>query len=460
MAVVKLEEVTSALTTLLRENILQTTTLPPVTVTPQAPDQVSAGGSSTLVLHLYHVTPNPHLRNLPGRDRTDARTTPLALTLFYILTVPGRANDDAAAYGQQTLFGHALRTLHEYPVVTQDTHVGPTLVLPKNLRTPDTHIEITMRTLTPEDAFAIWNTGSSQFTRLSAYYEVRAIIFEAAPAQQAPGRVLSLGAYLTDLTPLRLVQSRNRVLFDAPGPLGGTTVSQEIEVEPAMPSSLDSAAPSRAAATLDLRGTGLTSGAARRLILRNDRWSQLGDPAVPLDPTLALNADWSVDYADDVITLQLGPSLTFRTPTGLKTIPVLPGTYTAQLEVTLAGVNSGGGRPVVRTSNEMAFQICPRVLIPIVKLAADRFRIPLVPGFPLVPPATAGGPLDIAVSVDGEMLVDSTSPVGPLTPPGRFTLQPTMPAIDIKLPVALPAGNHRVDVTISGAPSQPAWIQV
>ncbi|MBA7481627.1 hypothetical protein ES707_17101 [subsurface metagenome] len=453
-SLVKLEHITNSLATLLTENIKRAFGLN-VTVTPQAPDQVSSG-NNTLVLHLYHVTPNPHLRNLPGSDRTDARTTPLALTLFYILTVPGKAEAVGDAYAQQTVFGYGLRTLHEYPVITQTTSVGPTVVLNGSLIPSDTRLEITMRTLTPEDAFAIWNTGSSQFTRLSAYYEVRAIIFEAAPAQKAPGRVLSLGAYLTDLTPLRLIQSRNRVLFDAPGPLAGTTLSQEIDAEPAMPSSLDSAAPSRAAATLDLHGTGLASGAARRLILRNERWSLLGDPAVPLDPTLALNADWSVDYADDVITLQLGPSLTFRTPAGLKTIPVLPGTYTAQLEVTLAGENSGGGRPVVRTSNELAFQVCPRVIVPIVKLAPDKFRVPLVPGFPLAPPTVITGPLAVAVTVDGEMLADSAFAAGPLTPPGRFTLQPGVPAIDIRLPAALPAGNHRVEVSIAGAPSQPA----
>src|SRR5262245_59587928 len=113
MPVIKLEDVTSSLAKLLRENINQSYNAN-VTVAPQSPDQVP-GGNSTLVLHLYHVAPNPHLRNLPGRDRTDARTTPLALTLFYILTVPGKAGTEADAYAQQNFFGYALRTFHEYP---------------------------------------------------------------------------------------------------------------------------------------------------------------------------------------------------------------------------------------------------------------------------------------------------------------------------------------------------------
>lgn len=203
MALINLYKVTKALTNLLMQSITQdidSALSGLLTVTAIPPEKVVENPSNTLSLHLYHVAEDPYYKNAlgPGSDVPNVAKVPRALSLFYILTAHHEtdSNLDVNAETQQKLMGYALKTFHDFPVITDQTKIDGTFILDPDLRGKDNTLQVILRPVSREDALAFWNSEETRTARLSAYYEVRVVMLEPKkrnrPAhRRTPGRATS-----------------------------------------------------------------------------------------------------------------------------------------------------------------------------------------------------------------------------------------------------------------------------
>src|SRR5579864_7782565 len=168
-----LSDVTTALTQLLTLNIHDVLGQN-VTVVATPPDRLGVNALNTLSLYLYHVRETAATQNIPGpgSDVPNIPTAPLGMDLFYILTAHQHTNETFDALMEQRLMGLALKTLHDFPVITDETTVANNIIMPAPERGRGNRLNIELRKLESEQAFAIWTTGERQFTRLAAYYQV------------------------------------------------------------------------------------------------------------------------------------------------------------------------------------------------------------------------------------------------------------------------------------------------
>src|SRR5438552_12573680 len=180
MALLNLYKVTKTLTDLLTQNI--TKSIDPALdgllhVTAIPPEKVE-NPSNTLSLYVYHVAEDPYYKNMlgPGSDVPNVARAPMALSLFYILTAHHEIEATFDAETQQKLMGYALKTFHDFPVITDRTRIDGTFILDPDLRGNDNTLQVILRPVSPEDAIAFWNSQETRTTRLSAYYEVRAVM--------------------------------------------------------------------------------------------------------------------------------------------------------------------------------------------------------------------------------------------------------------------------------------------
>src|SRR5215510_3886279 len=127
MGLKNLYNVTRTLINLLRENITKNidTTLDELTVAAIPPEK-GENRTNTLSLHLYHVAEDPFYKNAlgPGNDAPNVAKAPMALSLFYILTAHHQSNPEFDAETQQKLMGYALKTFHDFPVITSKTRIN------------------------------------------------------------------------------------------------------------------------------------------------------------------------------------------------------------------------------------------------------------------------------------------------------------------------------------------------
>ena len=335
MPLFDLSHVTSSLADALRLNILrlEPTLAGQLGVSTLPPERVS-GAMNTINLYLYHAAEDSHYRNLVGNlsDARPVQTKPMSLILYYILTTHHEVNSNFDTVTEQRLMGYALKTLHDYSVIDDDTAISGTQVLHADLRGRDNRLEVTLRPVTPEDSIAFWSAEDRQTARLSAYYEVRYALLEPDPPRRLPGIVLSLGTFIVDLASPQLAGSRSAVTFTLPAQAGGgqqTIVASPARVRPPGPPNAN---------RLTLLGTNLAIGQERRLHLRNARWRERAPELerVPVDPDLPQNAaaGWTIDEATDRIDITLGTQLTVAVPAGPPVVlPVEPGIYHARVEV-------------------------------------------------------------------------------------------------------------------------------
>ena len=272
-----------------RSPALEVSTLPPERV---------SGEMNTVNLYLYHVAEDPHYRNLVGNlsDARPVQTKPMSLILYYILTTHHEVNSTFDTVIEQRLMGYALKTLHDYAVIDDDTEISGTQVLHTDLRGRDNRLEVTLRPVTPEDSIAFWSAEDRQTARLSAYYEVRYVLLEPDPPRRLPGVVLSLGTFIVDIASPQLAGSRSAVTFTLPAQAGGgeqTIVASPARVGPPGPPNGN---------RLTLLGTNLAIGQARRLYLRNARWRERVPELerVLVDPDLPQNAadGWTISRGE------------------------------------------------------------------------------------------------------------------------------------------------------------------
>jgi hypothetical protein len=448
-----LSDVTSTLTQLLTVNI-GTVMGHPVNVVATPPDRVGTSVTNTLSLYLYHVRETAATQNLPGpgSDLPNIATAPLGMDLFYVLTAHQHTNETFDALMEQRLMGLALKTLHDFPVITDNTTVHNIHLINGAERGRGNRLNIELRKIESEQAFSIWTTGERQFTRLAAYYQVGLVMLDPEPSRRMPGIVLNLGAFVTAIGSAVLTGSCSSLPFDLPADMGGGT--QTIEAQPARPFLITAPGP---LSRFSLLGQNLTLGLSRRLLLRNPRWQQLTPPADPVPLDLALNTGngWTAAFLPDRIDVQMGAQLTFAPPDGSpnRTIPLFPGSYAARLEVTVDQQVVGGRlRSMVTTSNEVTFGVAPRITSHTVNGAAQTISIAIDPAFPV--DVAAPQPLDLQVVVDG-----ATYQRHDAGPPAAGQFQPIANSILIAASFDVTqAGLHPVRLLIDGVDAQPHWI--
>ena len=246
--------------------------------------------TNQLSLHLYHVAEDGYYKNAPGpgSDVPNVAKAPMALNLFYILTAHHESdNERQDALTEQKLMGFALKTFHDFPVITDQTQIDGTFIiepLDPELHGHDNKLHIVMRPVSPEDALAFWNSEETRTARLSAYYEVRVVMLEPEKPKTMPGIVLSLGTFLVQIGTPHLDRSQSLVRFKIPEKNGGTV--QQVEATPARVTLDNSATPPEAHNRLLLLGTNLTIGKSRSLFLRNGIWAKLPPPGGPVEQTM------------------------------------------------------------------------------------------------------------------------------------------------------------------------------
>lgn len=470
MQLQNLYKVTKTLTDVLSQNIIKNidSSLDGLlNVTPMPPEKVQ-NPSNTLSLYMYHVSEDPYYKNAPSAvgETADISTTPMALCLYYILTAHHESDDVFDAETQQKLMGYALKTFHDFPVITDETRINGsgTSILDTELSGQGNSLQIIMRPVSAEEAISFWNSEDARTARLSAYYEVRVVMLKPEPPKRMPGIVLSIGAFVHDMGLPYLDCTRSTLHFDLPVGSGGGM--QAIESTPARVSNEIGAAPSNN--ELELLGTNLT-GQRQSIILKNALWGTrpvtLGGPVEAIEVNFALNApDWSVGFRSDRVTLAVASQLKFTNATGAADqVAVVPGLYSAQVSVVhgekeiLSQLKQFSSR-----SNEVAFYVVPRIaeVKAGVGVDQDMLIIDVAPTFDLNQGESAGDDrsvLDIQVLVAGQ-IYDRVA-TGATPDPGQFSpeansvkLRPTFSLTD--------PGITPVRLIVNGAESQPAWFEV
>jgi len=164
---------------------------PDVRVTTKPPDRARTGdGPNQVNLFLYQAHHNAALRNMevPRRSRPgETAPPPLALDLRYLLTVYAQ-NDDGA--DSQKLLGRSMLALHDHAVLGAKELQE---ALPGNdLHQQIERVRITPEPLTLEEMSKLWTTFQTQY-RLSAVYQVSAVLIESKRPPRMPLPVLAVG---------------------------------------------------------------------------------------------------------------------------------------------------------------------------------------------------------------------------------------------------------------------------
>lgn len=459
MALRNLSGVTSTLINLLRENIRNE--INGVNVTSQSPDSVGVS-LNTISLYLFHITEEAYYTNIPGpgNDIPNIANNPMALCLYYVVTAHHDSQNDDDALTQQHLMGLVIKTLHDFPIITDNTMIGGISILVPELRGANNNLQIIMRPTTPEEAISFWSAEDQQITRLSVYYEVRVVLLEPETPLSQPGLVLSIGTFLFDIGTPHLESSLSTVRFTLPQQNGGSV--QAIEAKPARVS-LDNAGPANALNNrLIIQGTNLAIGRSRQLLLRNTLWTEQGFDPVLLDPDL--NTAWNLEFASDQIILEMQSQLFIANPNGGAPIAlnVLPGIYTTLLRIVKdEQVINNALKQITVNSNEIGFLVTPRLTGPVPAVpAGNTIAINVGPQFDILSPSLPNDSIEIVI--DGVVYMQGTAPLAS----GEFSLS-SVPGISNTITInpvfTLPVISSQAfafRLLVNGAESPPFWLEL
>jgi hypothetical protein len=173
--------------TLAVRNLLSTVT---ANVTIRPLDRARNGQAQRqLNLFLYEVVQNGALRNFePPTQPAGAAglRSPLALTLRYLLTA---YTDDENLPGDHTLLGHAMKRLHDNPVLSPSRLEG---VLPAaHVHLQFERVRLTPMDLSSEEVSKLWTAFQTSY-RLSVAYEASVVLIDTE-SDVAPLPVLRRG---------------------------------------------------------------------------------------------------------------------------------------------------------------------------------------------------------------------------------------------------------------------------
>ena len=435
-----------------------------LTVTAIPPERVvelMGNPANTLSLFLYHVIEDPYYKNAlgPGSDIPNVAKTPMALNLFYILTAHHEVNSDFDVEAQQQLMGYALKTFHDFPVITDQTEIGGETIFEDDtemeigLRGKGNTLQVILRPVSPEEAITFWSSEDTRTVRLSAYYEVRVVMLEPESPQTMPGIVLNLGAFLVQIGSPHLECSQSLVHFQLPQRNRGPLPPLPIEASPARVTLNNPFSPSEILNQLQLLGTNLTVGRSRSLVLKNRIWDNLLTP-IPGNPTELIVPDWPIEFTSDRITVTLNsPVMHERPDASIISLPLLPGFYSVLVRSILEEkVIDNELKQVVVTSNEIGFVVAPLILGN-GNLMGGNIEISL--GFD---PEDPNFPADaIQVIVAGQ--VYTRVPASPTINAEEFFVanSPNRITINPHIPVTEPIPFRLI---VNGAESAPFWIDL
>lgn len=456
MPLIDLSNVTKTIMTLIQDNINQN--LEPglgVVTTPQPPEIVGSV-PNRISVHLYHAKEDPSYKNVPGAgtDVPNVAKANLALILYYIITAHHDTQSENDALTQQRLMGYVMKTLHDFPVITDNTVIRDVVnnidinVLHANLRDRKNKLQIVFRPVEVDDSIAFWSAEEQRTARLSAYYEVRVILIEPERPRTMPGIVLSVGAYPIQIGTPYLERSISHVNFTLPANAGG--LFRSLEMTPARVAQLPPALPGDPQNNrLRLEGVNLT-GLSQTLIFHNRLWAQ----QTPTITEVEVNEDpaWIQSMASNVIDVDIhGQILHSGVP-----LAVLPGTYTAKVSVVkneLVILNTL--KQIRSVSNEISFMVVPRITG--FAIVANRIQVNLENTFDLTDPQ-----LDelIELAVDGRSYEQVNAFTGnPLQDQGKFIINSNLIIFEPLFNIAAP-GVYSIRFIVNGAEAQPYWIEI
>jgi hypothetical protein len=153
---------------------------PGVKVTTRPPDKArDAGGGNQVNLFLFQTLPNAAWRNLPpaGPRPGPAAPPPLALNLYYLLSVYGQ-NDDDPDPASHLLLGEAMRLLHARPVLGPDELHDAAPGGPPGVAEG---VRLTPQPLSVDELAKLWSAFQAPY-RLSVAYEASVVLIEAGGA--------------------------------------------------------------------------------------------------------------------------------------------------------------------------------------------------------------------------------------------------------------------------------------
>jgi uncharacterized protein DUF4255 len=291
-------------------------------------------GDQTIGIFLYHVSEDGHFKNLPplSQDQPPVQFRPMGLNLYYQLNTHSDAKGDPGALLAQSLFGLALKALHDFSSIDSSTLLNGTPLFPAALQGTDNCFRIVLQAIQPSEAPHYW-TGGKEPLRLAAYYIVSVVLLEPERPSRFAGRVLRYGVHTFVRGAPRLDGSRSTVTFRVPG----ETVDHEVEVQPAeVP----------IGGQIRFHGIDL-AGDDTTLLLKNARFSE----------AVEVGSTWGVIAAEDQITATAAAQI--------GTFDTLPGVYSAIAKVTTRRrMPDGSIRSFAQTSNEVPFLITPAITNP------------------------------------------------------------------------------------------------
>jgi hypothetical protein len=433
MALLDLALVTQALVDLLKAHIGNSPGWPFATygaplVTAEPPDQVGPG---TLGVYLYHVCEEAHLKNQPpvGRDVPPVRFTPMGLSLHYQISALGTGAGEQITKQEQTYIGCALKALHDFPVIDDNTVVTrrppqPPLELlaAVGLDGAGNKLRIVMQPIPYSESSTFWN-AASLVPRLALYYQVSVILLEPDRPSSVSGRVFQYGIQSFVGGAPRLDGSQNTLDIAVPGLAPQSLVARPAEVP--------------VGGAVSFTGYNL-SGDATRLLVQHFRWTD----------RVEVDAGWGVVASDDRVYAAVQPQADGRT--------VIPGLYSARVKVVRRRVlPDGSTRDFGVVSNATPFSIAARIdsltfAAGIATITGYLFAEP-DPGQPAFPPEA------VQLCIGDTVLVEVPAAPPPALQPGQFVIDDPG-TIRFRLPAGIVAGKPvSLRLFVLGAESPPRW---
>lgn len=311
-----------------------TNNTPPVS--PQPPDILK---SESVGLYLYHIKEETQNKNIspPGNDNPPVRYIPMGLSLYYQLTAHSNLQTDQATLNEQKMMGIAIKALHDYPVIDDDTDIEDLqgnihIVFPLGLRDNNNRLRIVLHPIDQHEATSYWTAGSTAM-RLAAYYQISVVLLEPEESRSRTGRVLTYDISTFIGGGPRIDGCTNTTSFKIPGKIE----TNQIELRPAQVP---------VGEQVVFLGTGFEGGTAE-LLIKNTKW----DKFYPVDDTwgLIFSAKGACMNVQKTITDDNGNPIT-----------ILPGIYSATIRVKKQITIPGGQlREIEHMSNECPFMISP-----------------------------------------------------------------------------------------------------
>lgn len=145
-----------------------------------APDS-DVPAAARLSIYLYHIEPDPQLRNQPDLSigTTGLVRPPLALRLYYLLTP---LLDDEEV--NQLVLGRILQALHDRPFI--DEVAGGPLDDSRGGGSPE--LRLSLEPMTLENLSRVWHAMGSNY-RLSVAYLMRTVMIDSALDPRRASRV-------------------------------------------------------------------------------------------------------------------------------------------------------------------------------------------------------------------------------------------------------------------------------